>query len=126
RLRTKHNEHIGFPRWTQPYTTPSPRVCQVQNGGDYFPQTGPSMPINKQARALSSRGVSALRFASAKAILAGLLCVPISAAAHCGPSPLGAPCAIGGIASMGQAEPGLAPAAGNPINIISGNKYQLE
>lgn len=54
----------------------------------------------------------------------------MSAAAHaqgtCGPSVLGAPCSTGGVALAGQAEPGLNLGVGNPIHLVTGNKYQKE
>ncbi|RTZ43329.1 hypothetical protein EKL30_10685 [Candidimonas sp. SYP-B2681] len=60
-----------------------------------------------------------------------LLCaMPFSAFAQqagtCGPSPLGQPCSSGGMAVAAPPEPGLSLAAGNPINVATGNKYQLE
>ncbi len=52
---------------------------------------------------------------------------PLSAQtrATCGPSPVGATCAGGGPASLGNTS-GTDQGAGNPINIITGNKYQRE
>ena len=49
-----------------------------------------------------------------------------TAAAQCGPSLLGAPCAADGVAT--QAEPGASSslAIGNPVNLATGNKYQRE
>lgn len=47
-------------------------------------------------------------------------------AGTCGPSPLGAPCAQGGLAIASGAEPGLNLGAANPIHIVTGNKYQKE
>lgn len=44
----------------------------------------------------------------------------------CGPSPLGQPCQQGGLAVAPGAEPGLNLGAGNPIHMVTGNKYQQE
>lgn len=44
----------------------------------------------------------------------------------CGPSPLGDPCAQGGLAMAGQTEPGPSLGVGNPIHLVTGNKYQQE
>ncbi|TAL79662.1 MAG: hypothetical protein EPN76_02095 [Burkholderiaceae bacterium] len=44
----------------------------------------------------------------------------------CGPSTLGAPCAVGGIATQAGTEPELNLGAGNPVHVITGNKYQNE
>jgi RHS repeat-associated protein len=44
----------------------------------------------------------------------------------CGPLPLGSPCAIGGLATAGALQPQANLAAGNPIHLVSGNKYQRE
>lgn len=44
----------------------------------------------------------------------------------CKPSTLGSPCAIGGIATQATPEPSLNLGAGNPVHLITGNKYQLE
>lgn len=44
----------------------------------------------------------------------------------CTPPRVGAPCATGGLASPGNAEPALSLALGNPIHLATGNKYQLE
>lgn len=43
----------------------------------------------------------------------------------CGPSPVGATCGGGGPASLGNTS-GTDQGAGNPINLITGNKYQRE
>lgn len=47
-----------------------------------------------------------------------------TAQAECAPSLIGSPCKYGGIASASPAEPGLTLAAGNPIHLVTGNKYQ--
>ena len=44
----------------------------------------------------------------------------------CAPPALGAPCARGGIATLGQSEPAPGFSLGNPVHLASGNKYQLE
>ncbi|MFO1465389.1 MAG: DUF6531 domain-containing protein [Steroidobacteraceae bacterium] len=62
------------------------------------------------------------------AILLSLLLPSISraqAGQTCGPSPVGATCAGAGPASLGNAG-GADVGAGNPINILTGNKYQRE
>ncbi|MGB3288793.1 MAG: DUF2235 domain-containing protein [Burkholderiaceae bacterium] len=58
-------------------------------------------------------------------LLAGLASLPFPAPAQgtCGPPPLGSPCARGGQAGP---EPALSLAAGNPIHVVTGNKYQKE
>ncbi|MDP2369516.1 DUF6531 domain-containing protein, partial [Rhodoferax sp.] len=43
----------------------------------------------------------------------------------CGPGPGGAPCGGGGPASQGNTS-GTSQGAGNPLNVINGNKYQQE
>ncbi|WP_353151325.1 DUF2235 domain-containing protein [Pollutimonas bauzanensis] len=59
-----------------------------------------------------------------------LLAAPLSAlsqsTSNCGPSPLGQPCAEGGLAVAPTAEPSLNLGVGNPIHIVTGNKYQEE
>lgn len=45
---------------------------------------------------------------------------------YCAPPALGAPCAMGGIATLGAAEPLPSLELGNPIHLASGNKYQLD
>ncbi len=52
--------------------------------------------------------------------------VHAQAAGTCGPSQLGQPCSPGGLAVAPGAEPGLNLGAGNPIHIVTGNKYQQE
>ncbi|HLU16207.1 MAG TPA: DUF2235 domain-containing protein [Burkholderiaceae bacterium] len=44
--------------------------------------------------------------------------------ADCGPSQIGPPCAFGGMAAQGSAEPSVSLGAGNPIHLATGNKYQ--
>lgn len=44
----------------------------------------------------------------------------------CGPASTGQPCAQGGIAVVANNEPGLNLGAGNPIHLVTGNKYQQE
>lgn len=44
----------------------------------------------------------------------------------CNPSPLGSPCATGGLATLGARELTLSAGAGNPVNAVTGNKYQFE
>jgi len=44
--------------------------------------------------------------------------------ADCGPSQIGPPCAFGGMAAQGSAEPSISLGAGNPIHLATGNKYQ--
>lgn len=44
----------------------------------------------------------------------------------CSPSALGPPCAMGGVASAGPAEPTLNLGVGNPVNLANGNKYQRD
>jgi YD repeat-containing protein len=50
---------------------------------------------------------------------------PVTPPGTCGPGPGGATCGAGGPASSGSAT-GINVGAGNPINIINGNKYQRE
>lgn len=50
----------------------------------------------------------------------------LGAQGTCGPSPLGEPCALGGVAVAGHTEPGLNLGAGNPIHLATGNKHQME
>ncbi|UHL63396.1 DUF2235 domain-containing protein [Paralcaligenes sp. KSB-10] len=53
--------------------------------------------------------------------------IPAWAQTTCGPSALGEPCAQGGIATLpGNNEPGLNLGVGNPIHLVTGNKYQQE
>ena len=56
-------------------------------------------------------------------------CVPTPAPpggpGQCGPGPGGATCAVPGPAAQGSG-PGINVGAGNPINVITGNKYQRE
>ncbi len=61
-------------------------------------------------------------------LLLALACAPSWAPAQgtCGPSPLGEPCAQGGVASAGNTEPSLQLGIGNPIHLATGNKYQKE
>src|SRR5690606_18138068 len=44
----------------------------------------------------------------------------------CAAPTLGAPCAQGGVTSQGNAEPVLNLGIGNPVNLATGNKYQLD
>ncbi|PLC55633.1 hypothetical protein CR155_00830 [Pollutimonas nitritireducens] len=60
-------------------------------------------------------------------VLLALPGVPYTrAAGTCGPSLLGQPCATGGLAVASRPEPTLNLGAGNPIHIVTGNKYQQE
>lgn len=54
-----------------------------------------------------------------------LLAVP-SIQAECPPSLIGSPCAHGGLATASQIEPGITLAAGNPVHLVTGNKYQQD
>lgn len=70
------------------------------------------------------------RAAACMAMLAGMplwtdIC-HAGEAAGCGPSQLGQPCPQGGLAAQGAAEPSLNLGAGNPIHVVTGNKYQRE
>jgi len=49
-----------------------------------------------------------------------------TAAAQCGPSLLGAPCAADGVATQAQSGASSSLAIGNPVNLATGNKYQRE
>jgi RHS repeat-associated protein len=49
-----------------------------------------------------------------------------AAAAQCGPSLLGAPCAADGVATQGDAGASSNLGIGNPVNLATGNKYQRE
>lgn len=49
-----------------------------------------------------------------------------SVRADCGPSIIAPACGQGSIASAGQLEPGLTLAAGNPVHLVTGNKYQRD
>ena len=46
--------------------------------------------------------------------------------AYCAAPPLGAPCATGGLTTIGNAEPQPSLSVGNPVHLATGNKYQLE
>ncbi len=60
-------------------------------------------------------------------VLLALSCAAYAqAAGTCAPSLLGQPCAEGGLAVASQAEPTLNLGVGNPIHIVTGNKYQQE
>jgi hypothetical protein len=61
-------------------------------------------------------------------LLACLACTPDLGRAQgtCGPVQLGAPCAQGGVAGLANSQPGLSLTVGNPIHLITGNKYQRE
>ncbi|MBP6019639.1 MAG: DUF2235 domain-containing protein [Burkholderiaceae bacterium] len=48
------------------------------------------------------------------------------AQANCEPSQLGEPCSGGGLAVLGPTEPAVNLGVGNPIHLITGNKYQKE
>lgn len=50
----------------------------------------------------------------------------IRAQGTCGPSPVGEPCSGGGLAVAASPEPGLNLGVGNPIHVVTGNKYQKE
>lgn len=63
-----------------------------------------------------------VRFVFLLCLLVG--CLPASAS--CAPPLTGAPCAQGGLAIMAGTEPALSLAAGNPIHIVTGNKYQQD
>ncbi|MEO6985692.1 MAG: DUF6531 domain-containing protein [Paralcaligenes sp.] len=64
--------------------------------------------------------------------LAGLLALSAGTALaaaelSCNPSPLGQPCARGGLATLADnPEPSLNLGVGNPIHLVTGNKYQQE
>ena len=47
---------------------------------------------------------------------------PLGGPAQCGPGPAGATCATPGPATQGSG-PGINVGAGNPLNVITGNKY---
>jgi hypothetical protein len=60
-----------------------------------------------------------------------LMIVPMAAwsataAAQCGPSLLGAPCAADGVATQAESGASSSLAIGNPVNLATGNKYQRE
>ncbi|UYO93823.1 phospholipase effector Tle1 domain-containing protein [Pollutimonas sp. M17] len=61
-------------------------------------------------------------------LLACLACLSDAARTQgaCGPPQLGPPCGQGGVAGAANTEPGLSLAAGNPIHLVTGNKYQEE
>lgn len=44
----------------------------------------------------------------------------------CSPPALGAPCAVGGIATLGGTEPASGFGLGNPVHLANGNKHQLD
>src|SRR3546814_13694850 len=50
----------------------------------------------------------------------------VPAQGTCAPPQLGSPCAQGGTVSVGNNEPALSLAAGNPVHLATGNKYQKE
>lgn len=52
--------------------------------------------------------------------------VATSGGGFCSPPALGAPCAMGGIATQGASEPLPGLVLGNPIHLANGNKYQLD
>lgn len=54
-----------------------------------------------------------------------VLGVPASHAS-CEPSRIGAPCGQGGLAVAGHMQPALNLAAGNPVHLVTGNKYQRD
>ncbi|HWL28495.1 MAG TPA: DUF6531 domain-containing protein, partial [Burkholderiaceae bacterium] len=66
--------------------------------------------------------------AACLALLLSASIVPSPAVAQgtCGPSPLGAPCEQGGLAVSPATEPQINLGAGNPIHLVTGNKYQQE
>ncbi|MDB5758846.1 MAG: hypothetical protein JWM30_2135, partial [Burkholderia sp.] len=77
-------------------------------------------------RMLASQAVRLRRSAGAMLLAALTACASMSASAQsCGPGVAGSPCATGQVAGM-DSTGGVDQAAGNPINIITGNKYQLE
>src|SRR5690554_1231972 len=59
-------------------------------------------------------------------IALSLLLAASSIQAECPPAITGSPCAWGGIASARQTEPGITLAAGNPVHLVTGNKYQQD
>lgn len=70
-------------------------------------------------------------FAIAWAIALAMMIVPMAAwsataAAQCGPSLLGAPCAADGVATQAESGASSSLAIGNPVNLATGNKYQRE
>lgn len=64
------------------------------------------------------------------AITAGLMAGAVANGAPtggvCSPPQLGAPCATGGMATLGSGRPGPSLALGNPVHLGTGNKYQLD
>ncbi|WP_026068188.1 DUF6531 domain-containing protein [Pusillimonas noertemannii] len=50
----------------------------------------------------------------------------IRAQGVCSPPALGHPCSMGGVATLGPAEPGLGLGIGNPVHLATGNKHQHE
>lgn len=55
-----------------------------------------------------------------------LMFTPLTHGYQCQPALTGAPCAQSGLASQHTSEPSLNLGAGNPINLVTGNKYQLQ
>lgn len=51
---------------------------------------------------------------------------PVMAGGFCSPPALGAPCATGGTATLGNNEPIPGFGLGNPVHLATGNKYQLD
>jgi len=74
-----------------------------------------------------NKAFALLRGGMAATLLIGAACAAAARAEPvCRPSSLGSPCASGGIATQADLEPGLNLGAGNPIHIVTGNKYQHE
>jgi RHS repeat-associated protein len=68
-----------------------------------------------------------LRFACFLLVFSAVLSMPQAIAqAICSPSVTGEPCPQGGLATLASSEPALNMGAGNPIHIVTGNKYQRE
>ncbi len=75
--------------------------------------------------------IKTIESAMAKTITKGLfalllLLLHTYSLANCSPPITGAPCAQGGIATMHNPEPAISLAAGNPVNLANGNKFQTE
>ncbi|CAM3610699.1 hypothetical protein BOSP111201_15705 [Bordetella sputigena] len=63
---------------------------------------------------------------AAMTVLAAALATTDAAGQVCGPSRLGQPCPSGGTATQGAMAPALNLGAGNPLHLVTGNKYQRE
>ena len=77
-------------------------------------------------RMIAGRPAGLCRTVCALLLAMAIACAAIPAHAQsCGPGVAGSPCATGQTAGM-DSTGGVDQAAGNPINIITGNKYQRE